>query len=120
MRKRRKGTRRGPASIPPEEWRNPGYRRFLREDGWCFVCSLLVSRGDPMPLDTECDPAHGPTLGMSMKGPDSGCIPLCRRHHDEQTKIGWPMFERGYGFDRERVSAVWWAAYLKTRKKAAA
>ncbi len=82
-RARRSAPRRGPAGIPADEWRNPEYRRFLREAGRCVVC----------------------------KGPDSGCIPLCRVHHDEQHRLTWPVFEARYGFNREREAAVWWAAY---------
>ena len=27
------------------------------------------------------DPAHTQGNGMSSKGPDSSCVPLCRKHH---------------------------------------
>lgn len=60
----------------------------------------------------NCDPMHGPPNGKSQKGPDSGCIPGCREHHDEQTAIGWPAFEKKYGFSREKEAAVWWTAFL--------
>jgi hypothetical protein len=60
-----------------------------------------------------CDPAHGPVNGASSKGPDSGCIPLCRgfglmNHHDEQHAIGWPAFQVKYDLDRAREAAAHW------------
>ena len=67
--------------------------------------SGTLSCGDP-------DPAHGPSSGMKVKGPDNGAVPLCRLHHMEQHQIGWPAFEAKYGFSRERESAKQYAAYL--------
>jgi len=93
--------RRGPATIPPEEWRNASYRQFLREECRCVVCHRF-----------GCDPAHGPANGTSSKGPDAGCIPLCRAHHDEQTGIGWPAFEQRHRIDREREAEAHWALFL--------
>jgi hypothetical protein len=60
----------------------------------------------------RCDPMHGPPNGRSQKGPDAGCIPGCRSHHEEQTRIGWPAFEEKYGFIREKEAATWWTAFL--------
>ncbi len=100
-RRRRKGpARRGPAGIPADEWRNPAYLDFLRSEGKCVVCH---KRG--------CDPCHGPVNGTSSKGPDAGALPMCRAHHDVQTVIGWPEFERGYGFSREIESAAWFYTF---------
>ncbi len=100
VKRRRKGTRRGPAGIPPEQWRNPAYLEFLRENGRCVVCHL-----------PGCDPCHGPVNGTSSKGPDASAIPMCRREHDEQTRIGWPAFEKLHGIDREREALIWWTAF---------
>lgn len=59
----------------------------------------------------ECDPAHGPAFGMSMKGPDAEAIPLCRDHHRYQHKVGWAEFEKTYQFSRPEVAAAWWKAF---------
>lgn len=110
MRARRAKPRRGPAGIPPDQWRNPGYRRFLREEGRCVPCTKEIAGLWPQLLPV-CDPMHGPPNGRSQKGPDAGCIPGCRSHHEEQTRIGWPAFEVKYGFSREKEAAVWWTAF---------
>lgn len=119
IRKHRLGPpRHGPANIPADEWRNPKYRRFLRDHGYCAVCNL-----DMLPNGTEwtglfhlpCDPAHGPVNGAGSKGPDSGAIPLCRAHHDHQHEVGWPPFESVYGIDRAEVAAAWWKAFKDQR-----
>ncbi len=95
--------RRGPAGIPPDQWRNEKYLQFLRDHGVCVVCHWKYAK---------CDPAHGPVNGRGSKGPDAGAIPLCRMHHDEQHEPGgWPAFQAKYGFDREKQAAVWWAAF---------
>ena len=60
---------------------------------------------------TACDPAHGPVNGKGSKGPDNEALPLCRVHHAEQHRVGWPAFEARYGFSREGEAAVWWLAW---------
>ena len=101
VRRRRPGApRRGPSDVAANEFRNPQYLKWLREECTCHVCH-----------DVECDPAHGPVNGTSSKGPDAGAIPLCRYHHREQHKIRWPEFEKRYQFSREREAAVYWTAY---------
>jgi hypothetical protein len=108
---RRAKPRRGPLSIPPEEWRNPAYRQFLREEGRCVACPSADYTMLRKYLTVQCDPAHGPPNGKGSKGPDAGCIPLCRAHHEEQHQMGWPAFEAQYGFNREREAAAWWKAF---------
>jgi len=88
--------------------RDPGYLAFLREEGVCGIALGFTGRSGK----GHCDPAHGPLNGRASKGPDNGAVPLCRAHHDEQTRIGWPAFEQKYGFNREREAAAWYAAYL--------
>ena len=61
---------------------------------------------------TPCDPAHGPSAGSKVKGPDKGAIPLIRELHVEQHSIGWPDFEKKYGIDREKEAAAHYALYL--------
>jgi hypothetical protein len=103
--RRRKGKpRRGPSGIPPEEWRNPGYLAFLHERR-CIVCGR-----------TPCDPCHGPVNGVRSKGADSGAVPMCREHHNEQTSIGWPKFAELRGVDREREATAHWSLYLIWRE----
>lgn len=121
LRKRRLGPpRRGPANIPANEWRNPKYLRFLRERGYCSACfpwCLTIADPSQSPRVNraleQCDPAHGPVNGMGSKGPDSGAIPLCRGHHDDQHHVGWQRFQALYRFSREEVAAAWWKAYLR-------
>jgi hypothetical protein len=105
--RRRSRPRRGPAGIPPDEWRNPPFRRFLTIWGRCAVC-----------LAGGCDPAHGPVNGGSSKGPDCECIPLCPLHHAEQHAIGWPAFEALHEINRLLIAVRWWAMFqiLKQRK----
>lgn len=121
--KRRKGkARRGPADIPADEFRCKPFKDFLTAEGKCSACASLIrdhgrlEQLRPGVLAGYCDPAHGPVLGGSMKGPDSGCIPLCRgfgllNHHDEQHKIGWPAFERKYSIDRAAEARAWWVLF---------
>ena len=92
--------------------RNPAYLDFLRTYAKCSVSHPVhrtVSLG-------RCDPAHGPVNGMGSKGPDSGAIPLCRLHHEEQHRLGWPAFEAKYGIDREKEAAAFHALYLIWRE----
>ena len=100
VRKRRK-PRRGPADIPAECWRNPEYRRYLREEGRDVV-SVKLGLFAPM---GECDPCHTGNGGMRQKGPDSGCAPLNRLHHDEYDGKA-PLPNRADGTPRERNHAA--------------
>lgn len=53
--------------------------------------------------------AHTPTGGqraMSRKAPDVGHgIGLCSDLHDEQTRIGWPRFEKKYAINARVIAA---------------
>lgn len=108
---RRSKPRRGPL-------RDRAYLSFLRAEGECEACATRL--GHPgqriackgMTHLLGCDPAHGPVNGMSSKGPDDGCIPLGRVHHEEQTRMGWPAFEKKYRFRREERAKVWFTLYL--------
>jgi hypothetical protein len=101
--RRKGGARRGPAGIPPEQWRNPAYLAFLREEGKCGVLHCGSRR---------CDPAHGPVNGRGSKGPDAEAAPLCRYHHERQHALGWTKFQEAYGYDRALEAAAWWAVWL--------
>ena len=53
----------------------------------------------------ESEQRMGPYGGTSQKGPNNEGIVLCwgfgsLRHHEEQHRIGWPMFEAKYGINR--------------------
>ena len=144
MIRRRSKPRRGPAGIPADEWRNPEYRRFLREEGQCVACVSLARLRCPHhygPDEREecakaysilpCDPAHTVIGGMRQKGRDSSAAPLCRRHHDEydgkaplpNRADGTPRprnhvaFEEFYGVDMKAEAAVWWKAFTIWREQ---
>ena len=61
---KRRRARRGP-------WRSEAYRRWIASQP-CMIC------GNP-----ETQAAHTERGGMSMKGSDASCVPLCVRHHLE-------------------------------------
>lgn len=63
------------------------------------------------------DPAHGPVNGFGSKGGDDGAISLCRTHHREQHRIGWPAFEKKYVIDRARIAAEHYARYKQEAGK---
>jgi len=94
--------------------RDREYLDWLRERH-CVACTLLkmiyqdrLCASGSMPID----PAHGAPAGMRMKGPDNEAIPLCRSHHEEQTKLGWPAFEQRHGIDRAKEAEIHYSAYL--------
>ncbi len=97
----------------------PKYREYLRVFGKCEVCH---STWGSWPWAT-CDPCHTENGGMHMKGPDSGCAPLCRTHHDQYDgraklpngEVGKRAFEAHYGIDMRAVAAKWYKQYLETR-----
>ena len=88
--------------------RDPEYLAFLRERS-CVACCILTR------LATRIDAAHGPVNGRGSKGPDDQAIPLCRRHHQLQHAMGWPRFEKEYGFSREQAAAAHWTAFQLTK-----
>ena len=49
---------------------------------------------------------------MGSKGPDNEAIPMCRKAHQEQTRLSWPNFEIRYGIDRKHEAEAWFAVYL--------
>src|SRR5271154_4397189 len=62
-----------------------------------FVCTLPCcvcgrTRG--------VEAAHAPGLrGMGQKRSDLETLPMCRAHHEEQHRIGWPRFIQTYELD---------------------
>jgi hypothetical protein len=98
--------------------RDAGYLEWLR-DRRCVACVQLkmiyrdrLCASGSMPID----PAHGPVNGARSKGPDNEAIPLCRHHHEEQHRIGWPAFQEKYGFSREKEAATHYLAYQLSRE----
>ena len=86
--------------------RDRDYLDWLKEHG-CLVGNQvhrIASRG-------HIDPAHGPVNGMGSKGADSEAIPLCRDHHEEQHRIGWPAFEEQHRFSREAEAGKHYARF---------
>lgn len=79
----------------------------------CVVCAVV--HGGMLRYGGGCDPAHGHSAGMRVKGPDKDAIPLCRRCHSEQHSIGWTDFEAKYKIDREREAAIHYGLYLLLR-----
>jgi hypothetical protein len=49
---------------------------------------------------------------MRSKGPDSSCVPLCRKHHDEYD-AGRKAFEKKYGVSMKALAAEHYARYQK-------
>jgi len=87
---------------------------------FCVCCRYKYpGGGEWMTKQTApSDPAHtAKTNGARSKGPDSSCIPLCRRHHDEMdgrlsTKITTKTaFAEKYDLDLAREAAEFYAAY---------
>lgn len=85
--------------------RDRAYLSFLKSEGRCFIGILAGGCEGPL------DPAHGPVNGISSKGADDQCIPLCRKHHNEQHRLGWVNFQLKYGFIRDKEVTVWQALY---------
>jgi hypothetical protein len=75
---RRRKPRRGPVRLPH-------YRAWIRQQE-CCVCG---STGN-------VDPAHIGPHGYWQKAPDTSCVPLCRKHHEELHGIGRKRFEPKY------------------------
>lgn len=121
IRRKRATPRRGPL-------RSDEYREWLRERA-CVACVKLRDQATlwgklPPALPVRIEAAHTENGGMSMKGPDSGCVPLCAGigspdHHgqyDGRVKlpdgsVGKKAFERFYGIDMRREAAIHWKAF---------
>jgi hypothetical protein len=72
---RRRKSRRGPIRLPL-------YRAWMRQQG-CCVCGST----------RQVDSAHIGPHGFWQKAPDTSCVPLCRKHHDELHALGRETFE---------------------------
>jgi hypothetical protein len=98
----RRKPRRGPM-------RSKEYRLWLRRRH-CPICALGVDV-DPWKFKRS-EPAHTERNGMSSKGPDSSCAPLCRAHHREYDR-NRKAFERKYGVDMRQLAKEHYEKFLR-------
>lgn len=85
----------------------------------CIACEVSKMRSEWSEFHPYLivDPAHTVNNGGGSKGPDSSCIPLCRRHHDEMdgrsgTKIVTKeQFAAKYGLDLAAIAADHYAEF---------
>lgn len=111
VKKKRSKPRRGPM-------RDKGYREWLRERN-CIACLTLPLRERSMVNEawSGCEAAHTKNNGRSSKGPDSSCVPLCKKHHDEMdgrlsTAITTKeAFEAKYRINLEHEAAAHYRTY---------
>jgi hypothetical protein len=102
IRKKRAKPRRGPM-------RDPEYRRWVRENHFCELW-IRKPLGAIRWCEGKVEAAHTERNGMSSKGPDSSCAPLCHRHHREYD-AGREAFEAKYGVDMKSVARQCWELY---------
>ena len=104
---KRAKARRGPTRLPD-------YRRWCRMQP-CALCAILLDReGTNESAFDGCfpvDPAHTQNNGTSSKGPDSSCIPLGRKHHDEYDRDR-KAFERKYRVHMRELAKESYRLYL--------
>lgn len=95
--------------------RDAKYRRWLGK----WLCSVFSGSPNDEPYDgcdywngenKLTDPAHTQNNGMSSKGPDSSCAPLCRKHHREYD-ANREAFEEKYGIDMKAKAEESYARY---------
>lgn len=107
VKKRRTGKpRRGPM-------RSKAYREWCAQQycaiGWLCgseTCSAFMFRADA---------AHTKNNGMSSKGPDSSCVPLCRKHH-RKYDASRAAFEVKYDVDMKKLAEEYYARFLREIK----
>ena len=87
--KRRTRPRRGPL-------RCPKFMAWIKTELSCLVCGRRPA-----------DPCHTSNNGTSSKGPDSGCVPLCREHHRE-FDAGRKAFEAKHRVNMAKIALVLW------------
>lgn len=90
--------------------RDPGYRKSLREEPCALWMAGKTDECDFGPRNTT-EAAHTQNNGMSSKGADSSCVPLCRKHHTEYDKDR-KGFEKKYGMDLRAIAAEHYQRYL--------
>src|SRR5258707_1007718 len=104
VKRKRSGTRRGP-------WRSRAFRVWISQH-FCCVCT-----GNHGPCTGErvsfavSQAAHTKRNGMSSKGPDSSCVPLCLHHHLVYDQ-GRKSFEWFLETDLQALAAKYYAQWL--------
>ncbi len=100
-----RGLRRGPM-------RSPEYKTWLR-GCVCIACRIMkfIYRDRLCASGGVMDACHTSNNGMSSKGPDSGCAPLCRSHHSEYDS-GREAFELKYNVSMAKEAAIHYALFL--------
>lgn len=107
--------RRRKARRVPEGFRDEVYKRWLKQHGVCAVAPIAGMQECRNPM--VVDPAHTAKVnGMSSKGPDSSCAPLCRKHHDLYD-AGREAFEKKYGLNMAAIAKRWHERYLRETKE---
>jgi hypothetical protein len=92
--------------------RDPKYREFCR-DQFCVIAS---ASGMDLECDGPIDPSHTQNNGLSSKGPDSSCVPLCRYHHAEYDS-GRAAFEKKYGVNLREIAKEHYERFQKEQEK---
>jgi hypothetical protein len=64
---------------------------------------------------TTSDAAHTQNNGMRSKGPDSSCVPLCRKHHREYD-ADRTAFERKYYVSMSKLAERHYAQFISETK----
>lgn len=102
-RAKRKGTRRVSVDRIPE------YRSWLN---WQRCAACLTKLGTIYVFSNgPIDAAHTSNNGRSSKGPDSGCLPLCRGHHLESHRIGVKDFEARYQMELKATAGEYFTRW---------
>ncbi len=91
--------------------RDPKYRRWLHGE----PCAVRWFLGMASPCSGGSDAAHTKNNGMRSKGPDSSCVPLCRKHHSEYD-ADRAAFEKTYGVNMREIAAEHHACYIKEKE----
>jgi hypothetical protein len=89
--------------------RDPKYRRWLTS---CRCLLAVTGYRGSLCDGGPSDPAHTENNGMRSKGPDSSCVPLCRKHHHEYD-AGRAAFEEKYRLDMQGLAHMYYMDYLE-------
>ena len=98
----------------PDKIRSPAHRKWIRT----FSCVLWDRKEDHEcagPVDC-CHVKTGNGATNRSKAGDDRTIPMCRRLHDEQTKMGEAQFERKYAIDMNAYADAYAKASPHLRK----
>jgi hypothetical protein len=96
--------------------RDPEYRAWCR----AHVCAISIGRGGCQLFGGHAatvlpsDAAHTLNNGLSSKGPDSSCLPLCRMHHREYDR-NRKAFEAKYTVNMAALAAEHFARYQQEK-----